>query len=112
MNDVHVDSDGLYKIRARIRVELVPGAEGEAFFGGVYDSSKTFRPKAILRKGCSTKAIASDGYAWYDLTDAWTPTPTQTVRISVGEWDRKASNRNPAVQAVYIDAFEIVRVDI
>ena len=111
MNDVHVDSDGRYKIRARVRVDRVPGVDGEVFFGGVYDSSKTFRPKAIIRKGYKTGDLQTDGYAWYDLTDAWTPVPTQTVRLSIGNWDRKAANRNPAVRALYVDAFEIVRVD-
>ena len=109
MNDVHTDPDGFYKVRARVRVERNPDADGEAFFGAVCDSSKTYSPSPIARKGYRASQM-KDGYAWYDLTDAWTPNPKQQVRLSIGDWDRNAANRNPAVRALWIDAFEIVRV--
>ena len=110
MNDVHTDPDGFYKVRARVRVERNPDADGEAFFGAVCDSSKTYSPSPIARKGYRASQM-KDGYAWYDLTGAWTPNPKQQVRLSIGDWDRNAANRNPAVKALWIDAFEIVRMD-
>ena len=110
MNDVHTDPDGLYKIRAKVRIERTEKHEGEAFYGAVSDSSGTLRPKSIIRKGYFIKDVVSNGYAWYDITDPWIPNPTHTVKFSIGEWNRKTFNRNLAIKAVYLDAFEIVRV--
>ena len=108
--DVHTDPDGLYKIRAKVRIERTEKHEGEAFYGAVSDSSGTLRPKSIIRKGYFIKDVVSNGYAWYDITDPWIPNPTHTVKFSIGEWNRKTFNRNLAIKAVYLDAFEIVRV--
>lgn len=110
MNDIHTDPEGFYRVRARVRVERNPGVPGEAFFGAVCDASKTFNVSPITHTGYRAENLGTDGYAWYDLTDAWQPNAKQTVRLSIGDWDRKAANRNPAVKALWIDAFEVVRV--
>ena len=110
MNDVHTDAEGLYKVRARVRAELNAGVQGEAFFGAVCDSSRKYNVSPIAHVRYKADAIRTEGYEWYDLADAWRPNAKQSVRLSIGDWDRNAANRNPAVKALFVDAFEIVRV--
>jgi len=110
MNDVHTDAEGYYKVRARVRAELNAGVQGEAFFGAVCDSSKKYNVSPVAYVRHKADALKTDGYEWYDLADAWRPNAKQSVRLSIGDWDKNAANRNPAVKAIFVDAFEIVRV--
>ncbi|MBN2507268.1 MAG: DUF4838 domain-containing protein [Verrucomicrobia bacterium] len=102
---VAFDPDTSYRLRMRVRVEKLPGKEGEAFWAGVYD------PKTRQsRGGCErTTSAASGEYAWYDVAE-WTPERDHYFWIGPGRFDRSGGGSS-AIQAVYVDKLELSRVE-
>ena len=95
-----------YTARMRIRVDKT-GAEGEAFWAGVYD---TFRRKGFGQINPKASAV-KDGYQWYTVATSWTPEAKQYVWIGPGRFDKETLKTSPAINAVYIDRFEFARVE-
>jgi hypothetical protein len=92
-----------YKVRARIRIEP-SGQPGEAFWAGVYDSG---RRRGWGQIGVNVADAGTD-YRWYDVA-TWKPEPNQYIWIGPGRFDKK-NGKKSAVEAVYVDALELVRV--
>ncbi len=103
-SQVAFDPGKKYRIRMRVRVEKVPGKEGEAFWSGVYDTKN--------KKGCGgcerKTSVVGDGYAWYDVAE-WVPETAHYFWIGPGRFDKK--NGASAIKALLIDKLELVRVD-
>lgn len=105
----HVDPELLvpgatYRLRMRVKVEK-GDHDGKAFWAGVYD---TVRKSGFGGIDPLTSAV-EDGYQWYDVA-TWTPEAGQYVWIGPGVFD-KAKGETSAVQAVYLDRFELIRVE-
>ncbi|MCK5804472.1 MAG: DUF4838 domain-containing protein, partial [Lentisphaeria bacterium] len=98
------EADTKYTVRMRIRVDKT-GVEGEAFWAGVYDTAQRKSYGQINPKASTVK----DGYQWYTVA-TWIPGTKQYVWIGPGQFDKKALQSNPAINAVYIDRFELERV--
>ncbi len=102
MDDVAYDQDVEYQIRARVRVEKEPGATGEAFWAGVYDT--------VAKRGCGgiapKVADCGEGYVWYDVCK-WRPKDGQYFWIGPGRF-RKSGGRS-SVKGVWVDRVEIAR---
>lgn len=103
---VAFDPGKRYRLRARLRVEKTPGADGEAFWAGVYDSANKKSRGGIDRK---TAAIPEDGYAWYDVAE-WVPEAAHYFWIGPGRFDNKGGAAS-AIQALYIDQLDIIRLE-
>ena len=93
-----------YTVRARLKVAKT-GQAGEAFWAGVYD---TVRKKGYGQVSPRTDAV-EDGYQWYDLA-TWQPEEGQYVWVGPGRFD-KEQGKNTAHDGVYIDRFELVKVE-
>lgn len=104
---VAFDEGARYKLRARVRVEKIPGApDGEAFWLGVYDYAN--------KKGCGGRDIKcsqiGDGYQWFDVAE-WVPEEAHDFWIGPGRFDLKTHAASPSYKAVYIDKLELSRVE-
>ena len=92
-----------HRIRARLRVEKEPGAEGEAFWAGIYDTEKQASRGQVSRKVSEME----DGYRWIDVAE-WMPESGQYFWIGPGRFDLKGGGRS-AIRALYIDCLELSR---
>ena len=102
MASVAYDPDVKYKVRVRVRVEKDPGAKGEAFWAGVYDT-----PAKKGRGAISVKAEkCGDGYVWYDVCK-WKPRDGQYFWLGPGRF--KKNGGVSAIKSVWVDRVEIVR---
>ncbi|MDX9979661.1 MAG: DUF4838 domain-containing protein [Lentisphaeria bacterium] len=99
------DPGTTYRVRMRIRVEKTGQAEGEAFWAGVYD---TVRKTGFGQVQPKVGEVA-DGYQWYEVA-TWIPEASQYIWIGPGRFEKDQVAANPAIQAVYVDRFELVRV--
>lgn len=105
LGNVFYDKDVKYRVRLRIKIDRAKnGADGEAFWAGVYDNAAA-KDCAIMAKKVSE---CGDGWQWYDvgtikLRDSC------CLWVGSGRFDRKTLAKNPAVDAVYFDAVEISR---
>jgi hypothetical protein len=95
-------ADARYKVRMRIRVEKT-ARQGEAFWAGVYDVA---RKKGHGQISPKTTEVG-DGYQWYDVA-TWLPETNQYIWAGPGRFD-KAAGEPSAIQALYVDKFEMVR---
>ncbi len=102
---VAFDAGRTYRIRMRVRVEKEPGKQGEAFWAGVYDPKNKKGYGEIDRK----TADITDGYQWYDVAE-WVPQRDHYFWIGPGRFD-KQGGATSAIQAIYIDKLELLRVD-
>jgi hypothetical protein len=94
-----------YKLRMRMRVRVVKSdREGSAFWAGVYD---TARKKGWGQIQPSTAEV-QDGYQWYDVA-TWTPEADQYLWVGPGTF--KKDGGRSAIEAVYVDRFELTRVE-
>ena len=102
MNRIAFKSGETAHLRFRARVEPKPGAEGEAFWAGVYDLAQ--------RRGALNASILVDhakkGYVWYDIGD-FKPNVMQTIWVGSGRWPKGGE---PAKENIYFDRIEIKRV--
>ena len=102
MNRIAFKSGETAHLRFRARVEPKPGAEGEAFWAGVYDLAQ--------RRGALDASIPVDhskkGYVWYDIGD-FKPNAMQTIWVGSGRWPKGGE---PAKENIYFDRIEIKRV--
>lgn len=94
-----------YRVRMRIRVEKTGQADGEAFWAGVYDTVRKQGYGQIQPK----VSQVGDGYQWYDVA-TWQPEANQYIWIGPGQFPKDKMATNPAIQAVYVDRMELVRV--
>jgi hypothetical protein len=94
-----------YRVRMRLRVEKSGEADGEAFWAGVYD---TVRKTGFGQIQPKVSEVA-DGYQWYEVA-TWKPEANQYIWIGPGRFAKDQSPANPAIRAVYVDRFELVRV--
>jgi hypothetical protein len=101
---VAFDPGKKYKLRMRVRVEKIPGRNGEAFWAGVYDAKN--------KRGCGgldrTVSAVGDGYVWYDVAE-WIPERDHYFWIGPGRFDKKGGATS-AIQALYIDKIELQRL--
>jgi hypothetical protein len=104
----HIDPDlldpgGTYKLRIRVRVEKTD-RKGAAFWAGVYDIER--------KKGCGQiqpqTTDIQPGYQWYDVA-TWMPESQQYIWVGPGVFDKDGGQS--AIEAVYVDQFELVRTD-
>jgi hypothetical protein len=91
-----------YKLRVRLRVEKSE-REGQAFWAGVYD---TRRKKGWGQIQPSTAQV-QDGYQWYDVA-TWAPEAGQYVWVGPGVFPKEGGRS--AIEAVFVDRFELTRV--
>ena len=103
------DPGAKYKVRARVRIEKSEDApDGEAFWWGVWnigDNYPSVRDIKVKVRDCG------DGYQWYELGKAWVPRNSDRLFFGNGTWNRNASAGNPAFKAMWLDRFEVVRVE-
>ena len=105
MGALAYDADAVYRIRLRIKVDRPrDGADGEAFWAGVYDNGAS-ASRAMTAKKASECA---EGWQWYDVAEMKL-SDSCCLWVGSGRFDRKVFGRNPAVEAVYFDAVEITR---
>lgn len=102
---VAFDPGKTYKVRMRVRAEKIPGADGEAFWAGVYDAKNKRGCGGLERK----VSAVGDGYAWFDVAE-WVPERDHYFWIGPGRFDRRLG-ANPALQALYVDKLELIRVE-
>ncbi len=100
---VAFDPGATYRLRARIRVDRVPGQDGQAFWSGVYDAQGRASRGEISRSA----AALGDGYAWFDIA-TWVPAREHYFWIGPGRFDKQAG-ANAAHRAVYVDKLELSR---
>ena len=97
-----------YRVRLRARADFRPGAErkGTAFCAGL--STKIDAKNRRFRRDVACSEVV-DGYTWYDI-GTWSPAEGDTgyFWIALGEFDRKASNEHPDLEAVWIDQISFV----
>jgi hypothetical protein len=92
-----------YLLRARIRVEKTD-RNGDAFWAGVYD---TKRKKGWGQIQPATSDVSTE-YAWYDVA-TWMPEEGQYIWVGPGPFQKDGGQS--AVKAVYVDAFDLQRID-
>jgi len=93
-----------YVLRAHVRVETKPGTTGVAFWTGVYDYAHGVERRHLRQ---DVAAVKGGDYAWYDVL-TWTPTEGDRFWIGSGPY---GAGGKPAVEAVWIDAVELVPVE-
>ena len=103
VNPTVFQPDVKYKLRVRVRVAKTE-RQGNAFWAGVYD---TARKKGWGQIQPST-ANVQDGYQWYDVAK-WTPQADQYIWVGPGTF--KKDGGQSAIEAVFVDRFELTRVD-
>ena len=96
------DTGKRYKIRARLRVDAIPGKDGEALWAGVYDTKTKKDCGSISRRTGEVTA----GYEWYDVAE-FIPNTDQYFWIGPGRFDKNTLPSNPAINALYLDKLEI-----
>jgi hypothetical protein len=101
VNPTVFDPDVKYKLRVRVRV-VKTEREGNAFWAGVYD---TERKKGWGSIQPHTSAV-QEGYQWYDVA-TWTPEAKQYLWIGPGPFAKDGGQS--AIEALYVDRFELVR---
>jgi hypothetical protein len=97
------DPGARLRIRIRLRVEKEPGAEGEAFWAGIYDEKNKVSHGQVSRK----VAEMPDGYTWIDVAE-WIPEPDHYFWIGPGRFDLKGGGKS-AIRGLYIDCLELSR---
>lgn len=101
---VAFDEGVKHRLRVRLRVEREPGARGQAFWAGVYDSKNKTSHGNLARQ----VEQLEDGYAWYEVAD-WVPERDHFFWIGPGKFDKKAGESS-AIRALYVDKLELIRV--
>jgi len=92
-----------YKVRMRIRVDKTD-RDGNAFWAGVYD---TVKKKGFGQLQPQTSQV-KDGYQWYDVA-TWTPEAGQYLWVGPGVFSKDGGQS--AINALYVDKFELTRVE-
>jgi hypothetical protein len=103
VNPTVFEPDAEYKLRVRVRV-VKTEREGSAFWAGVYDAA---RKKDWGQIQPNTAAVQG-GYQWYDVA-TWTPEADQFLWVGPGPFNKDGGQS--AIEAVYVDRFELTRVD-
>ena len=105
VSSIMTDSDGVYKMRVRLRANVKPGAkpDDEVFWSGVYN----YEDKKAAFPSCSLKVkdIKDGGYHWYDIGE-WTPKRCDHLWSGGGRF----ADRGAAHSGCWIDCFELVRI--
>lgn len=101
------DKDKSYRLRVRIKVEKTPGGSGNVLAAGFFNPNTR---KEHSARSLSAADVADGRWQWVDL-GLFTPQESQYLWIMAGQFDRKTYDRNPAVEAVYLDRVEISRAD-
>ena len=100
VNPMVFEPDRKYKLRIRARV-VKTDREGNAFWAGVYDTAS--------KKGWGqiqpSTAKVQEGYQWYDVA-TWTPEAGQYIWVGPGVF--KKDGGQSAIEAVYVDRFELI----
>ena len=91
------------RLRVRLRVELEPGAEGEAFWAGIYDTKNKKGHGQASRKTSEME----DGYVWIEVAE-WTPEPDHYFWIGPGRFNKKEGGKS-AIKGLYVDCVELIR---
>ena len=94
--------DTEYKLRVRVRV-VKTDREGNAFWAGIYDVAQK---KGWGEIQPNTSAV-QDGYQWYDIA-TWKPQADQYLWVGPGPFTKDGGQS--AIEAVYVDRFELTRV--
>jgi hypothetical protein len=102
VNPTVFEADTNYRLRVRVRVAKT-ARQGNAFWAGVYDVA---RKKGWGQIQPTTSAVP-DGYQWYDVA-TWTPEANQYLWIGPGPFAKDGGQS--AVEAVYVDRFELTCV--
>lgn len=88
-----------------MRVRVVKSArQGNAFWAGVYDLDKK---KGLGVIELSTASVAEE-YQWYDVA-TWIPDKQHLIWIGPGRFDDNSGQS--AIEALYVDQFELIRVN-
>ena len=90
------------KYLLRVRVRVARRTSGEAFWAGVYDEGAKRSLKMITPK----TADAISGYVWYDV-HTWVPGKSDFFWIGPPRFGKDGKS---AVNAVYVDKIDIVRI--
>ena len=105
LRNIEFEPGATYRLRARIRVEKAPGADGtlRAFNTGVYD------PVAKEKRGAIEPLLSDvgEGYAWFDIA-TWEPVGREYFYLAPPAFD--PDGKSP-VGAVWLDKLEISRLD-
>jgi len=102
VNPAVFEPDSQYKLRVRVRVAKTD-REGSAFWAGIYDVA---RKKGWGHVQPSTSDV-QEGYQWYDV-GTWTPQADQYLWVGPGPFAKDGGRS--AIEAVYVDRFELTRV--
>ncbi|NLS93271.1 MAG: DUF4838 domain-containing protein [Planctomycetaceae bacterium] len=92
-----------YKLRMRVRV-VKAGREGSAFWAGVYDTARK-KGWGQIQPGT---AEVEEGYQWYNVA-TWTPEAEQYLWVGPGPFNKDGGQS--AIEAVYVDRFELTRAE-
>ncbi|MBL7036980.1 MAG: DUF4838 domain-containing protein [Pirellulaceae bacterium] len=103
VNPTVFEPDAKYKLCMRVRV-VKTEREGSAFWAGVYDSA---RKKGWGQAQPNTAAV-QEGYQWYDVA-TWMPEANQYLWVGPGPFTKDGGQS--AIEAVYVDRFELTRVE-
>lgn len=103
VNPTVFEPDARYKLRVRVRVEKAD-RQGNAFWAGIYDSAEK-KSWGQIQPGTDK---VSDGYQWYEVA-TWSPQSDQYLWMGPGPFDKEEAES--AIEAVYVDRFELTRVD-
>ena len=105
MSNIEFEPGATYRLRARIRVEKIPGADGalRAFNTGVYD------PGAKEKRGAIEPILSNvgDDYAWFDIA-TWKPVGREYFYLAPPAFG--PDGKSP-ITAVWLDKLEISRLD-
>ncbi len=103
VNPLVFDRNAEYRLRVRLRV-VKSERKGNAFWAGVYDMTR----KKSWGQIQPNTADVQNGYQWYDVA-TWTPEAGQYLWVGPGQFTKEGGKS--AIEAVYVDRFELTRVN-
>ena len=105
--NIKVKPEAKYRVRVRVRVDPQPGANGKAFWSGIYGWPPASCDR--IRREVTLAEVPDAGYAWYDL-GVWKPTKGDYFWFGAGLFNRK-NGETSSVKSVYLDKFDLTELD-
>ena len=107
MDCIQFDPGVKYRLRIRAKVELKPGAHGEAFSFGIWNPTAK---KKIGERSVKADRVVGKDYAWYDGFE-FIPADGCILWIAPGHFDLAKSLASPVHNGIWIDCVSIERIN-